>query len=330
MKFANPLILVRCIARLSATLAAVALVVLPNAQAQDAFPSKPIRIIVPFGPGGSPDTLSRMVAKELQARTGQTVVVENKPGANSIIGTSFVANSPADGYTILYGTNSGLSSASSMVKSLPYDPIKSLQGVIILQEGYFVLVGKAGEGSPNFPELVDRIRKNPKAHQIGGASVTILVSNKLMANAGKLEHTYVPYKENSRMMLDLVGGQISAGFSPVGAALPLITQGKLKALAVTGPQRLSSLPDTQTIAETLPGVALATWTGYFVPAKTPKPVVDYLYKQLSEILRMPAMVKWNQDAGRPLYMAPDEISEFLPKDELRWQTVFRSAGIQPE
>jgi tripartite-type tricarboxylate transporter receptor subunit TctC len=310
--------------------AAVLLITTPLAAwAQDNFPSKPIRIIVPFGPGGSPDVLSRMIGKELQIRTGQPVIVENRPGANSIIGTAAVANAPPDGYTILYGTNSGISSARSLVKNLPYDPVKSLSGVIILQEGYFVLVGKPGE-LPNFPQFIDRIKKDPNSTQIGGASVTILVTNKLMANAGKLEHTYVPYKENSRLLLDVMGGQIAAGFSPVGAALPFIAQGKLAPLAVTGPERLSSLPNVPTIAETLPGVSLALWTGYFVPAKTPRPIVDYLYKQLAEILRLPEMVKWNSDAGRALYMPPREVDEFVVKDEVRWQAVFRSAGIQPE
>ena len=313
----------------AAGLATVFLALAPLAQAQEAYPSKPLRIIVPFGPGGSPDVLSRMIGKELSIRTGQPVIVENRPGANSIIGTAAVANAPPDGYTILYGTNSGISSARALVKNLPYDPVKSLSGVIILQEGYFVLVGKPGDFT-GFPQFVERIRKDPKTTQVGGASVTILVTNKLMANAGKLEHTYVPYKENSRLLLDIMGGQIAAGFSPIGAALPFIAQGKLAALAVTGPDRLGSLPTVQTLAETLPGVSLALWTGYFVPAKTPRPVVDYLYKQLAEILRLPEMVKWNSDAGRALYMPPREVDDFIAKDEARWQAVFRQAGIQPE
>lgn len=301
------------------------------ARAQDPYPSKPIRIIVPFGPGGSPDVFARLVAKELGDRTKQTVIIENRPGANSMLGTSYVAKgAPADGYTILYGTNSGLSAARSMVKSLSYNPTADLSGVAMIGETSFMLLTRADKTKVTLPELIKRIRAQPDKYEIGGASVTTTVTNRMMSNAGQLKHVYVPYKENSRMLTELMAGQISAGFSPIPSAVPLIETGKLQPIAITGSHRVALFPDVPTLSEALPGVALSTWTGFFVASKTPRPIVDYLHKTLSEIVELPELKKYTLESGRPIRMTPAQIDEFVRKDEPRWSELFRSAGIEPE
>jgi tripartite-type tricarboxylate transporter receptor subunit TctC len=267
----------------------------------------------------------------LSERVGQPVIVENKPGANSMLGTGYVArNVPADGYTILYGTNSGMSAARSMVKNMTYDPAADLAGVAMTQETSFVMVTSAANKGLTLAELIRRVRANPGKIELAGASVTTTVTARMMANAGKLDMVYVPYKENSRMLLDLMAGQVLVGFSPIPAAKPLIEQGKVIALAITGPERVALLPDTPALSEQLPGVALTTWTGFFVPVKTPRPVVDFLHRQITEITRQPELQANILESGRPLSMTPAQIDEFVRRDEQRWAGLFKAAGIEPQ
>lgn len=299
--------------------------------AQQPYPSQPIRIIVPFGPGGSPDQFSRQMGKELSERLHQPIVVENKPGANSMLGTGYVARSvPADGYTILYGTNSGISAARSMVKSLSYDPMADLSGVAMLQDTSFVLVTSSANKGMTLAELIRRIRANPGKVNLAGASVTTTVVAKMMETKGQLNTVYVPYKENSRMLLDLMAGQVLAGFSPIPSAQPLIEQGKVIPLAITGPERVGLLPKTPALSEQLPGVTLTTWTGFFVPSKTPRPIVDFLHRQITEVIKLPELQTSILESGRALTMSPAEVDAFIRKDEPRWTALFREAGIEPQ
>mgnify|MGYP001274335758 CR=1 FL=1 len=316
---------------LSRTLAClVACVALGTAAAQQAYPSRPLTIVVPFGPGSAPDAVSRLVGEELTRQLGQPVVIQNKPGANSMIGTAYVAqNVPADGYTLLYGTNSGLSAAPSMVKSLSYDPLHDLAPVASLQETYFLLVARPGGNTGGFADLLERIRRNPGKVRIGGASLTMEVTDTLMRNAGGLEHIYVPYKQLSRMLLDIEGGQIEAGFSTISSALPLIQSGKLTALAATSPQRLDLLPEVPAMAETLPGVTLATWTGFFVRAGTPADYIDHLHRAINDALKTPKLAQLTAESGRALRLTPAEFRDFIEVDEVRWREIFQAAGIEP-
>ncbi len=300
------------------------------AHAEDRYPSKPIRIVVPFGAGGSPDVYSRILAAELQRRTGLVVTVENRSGANSMLGTHHVAKgSPADGYTILYGTNSGLSAARAMVRSVPYDPTGDLAGVAMVGDSSFVLVTRA-QDKVTLAELVRLMRERPGEYEIGGASVTTKVVDGMLSTVGKLDHLYVPYKENARMLNELMAGEIRYGFSPIPSAVKLIETGKIVPIAVTGPARVAALPDVPSLSEELPGVALTTWTGYFVAAKTPRHIVDYLHRTLSEINDLPELRGITEQSGRPLRMKPHEIDAFVKNDEKRWVRLFRDAGIQPE
>ena len=298
--------------------------------AQGNYPSKPIRLIVPFGAGGSPDTFARMVAKSLEPRIGQPVIVENKPGVNSILGSGFVANAQPDGYTILYGTNSGTAAARSLVKKLSYDPINGLAGIILVQNGYFALLVRPEDKNLSVPQLLERMRLNPEKYSVGGSSSTAEVSYKMMQNAARLDTTYIRYKESGTMRTDLIGGRLGAALDPINASLTIHNSGKLHILAVFSPDRLPVLPNTPTVAETLPGVTLSTWTGFFAPAKTPRPIINYLHAKLLETVKEEAILKWNQNAGTALFMTPAEVDAHVRKEEPRWQELFRSAGIAPQ
>lgn len=316
---------------LLATLSLVTTGITPApAHAAEEFPNKPIKIVMPFGPGGSPDTFGRMTARLLSARIGQQVVVENRPGANSTVGSAQVAKSRPDGYTILYGTNSGTSAARSMFKSLPYDPIKDLSGIIINQEGFYILLARLEEKG-GLAEYVANARKNPERYPMGGSSSTSEILNKMFLNATKLDYTYVRYKESSGMFPDIMAGRLAGAFQPVNIALSFMRPGKMRGLAVSSAERLAVVPDMQTVHELYPGVVLSTWTGYFAPGGTPLPIRNILWKHFADITLQDKDVNtWASNAGRALTMKPEEVDAYVRKDEARWNMLTKMAGIEPE
>lgn len=300
------------------------------AAAQETFPDRELTLVVPFGPGSAPDTQSRLVGQALSEQLGQSVIVQNKPGANSMIGTAYVAHSvPADGYTLLYGTNSGISAARAMNQSLTYDPLRDLAPVASLQEAYFVLLARPDVAGKTFAGVLEHIRTHPGTFKIGGASVTMEVTSKMMANAGKLDYIYVPYKQLSQMVTDIKGGVLDAGFSTIGTALPLVQAGEMVALAATSPERLEVLPEVPSMTESLPGVTLATWTGFFVPAGTPQDRIELLNREIAKAMQRPQIRKISAESGRPLNMSVAEFATFIKEDEPRWAKIFAEAGIKP-
>ena len=300
------------------------------AHAAEEFPNKPIRIIMPFGPGGSPDTFGRMTAKVVAARIGQQVIVENRPGANSTLGSAVVAKSRPDGYTILYGTNSGTSAARSMFKSLSYDPTRDLSGIIINQEAFYILLARLEEKG-GLAEYVANARRNPERYPMGGSSSTSEILNKMFLNATKLDYTYVRYKESSGMFPDIMAGRLAGAFQPVNIALSFMRPGKMRGLAVSSTERLSVAPDMPTVNEFYPGVTLSTWTGYFAPAGTPLPIRNTHWKWFADAtLQDKEINTWASNAGRALTMRPEEVDEYVKKDEARWNMLTKMAGIEPE
>jgi len=299
--------------------------------AQDTYPSKLIRIIVPFTAGSAPDVFARMLARSLESRIGQSVLIEARPGANSILGASLAAKAAPDGYTILYATSSATSAAKALFKSLPYDPINDLAALTIFQELYLVLLVKSDEKGLGFAQFLEKIRRNPASFSTAGASSTAEILDRMIDRAtGKPEHVYIRYSNSSTMVNDLLGGRLGGAFHTVSGALPLIQSGQAFAIAVSSPVTLSRLPNVPTMKTTLPGVELGTWSGFFVPAKTPKVVINALYKPLALILKEPEFVRWSEESGRTLQMTPDEADAFVRAEEQRWTSLGRMAGIQPE
>ena len=313
-------------------LMAVALVVCSAvASAQDNYPSKLIRIIVPFTAGSAPDVFARMLARSLEPRIGQSVIIEARPGANSILGASLAAKAAPDGYTILYATSSATSAAKALFKSLPYDPINDLAALTIFQELYLVLLVKPDEKGTSFSQLLEKIRRNPSSFSTAGASSTAEILDRMIDKAaGKPGQTYIRYANSATMVNDLLGGRLGGAFHTVSGSLPLMQSGQAYAIAVSSPVTLARMPNVPTMKATLPGVELGTWSGFFVPAKTPKAVINALYRPVAAILKEPEFVRWSEESGRALQMTPDEADAFVKAEEQRWTSLGRMAGIQPE
>ena len=299
-------------------------------QAQGTYPAKPVRIVVPFAAGGSPDTFTRILVKTLEPRLGQPVIIENRPGANSILGVSYVAKQVPDGYTIMYATNSGLSSARALFKSVSYDPINDFSGIVIAQEAYFALMTRPEEKGTSLAGFFDKVRKTPDKYALGGTSSTTEILNKMIENSAKTTHVYARYANPAQQVSDLLGGRLGVIIHTMNASIAMHRSGQGHAIAVSAPERLPTLPDVPTLSEVLPGVTLSTWTGFWAPAKTPRPIIDYLYKQFVEALKNPDAVKYSENVGKAMAMPPAEVDAFVKRDEARWQALAKAAGIQPE
>ena len=215
------------------------------------------------------------------------------------------------------------------MKSLPYDPIIDFASITIFQEGYFMLVVRPEDKGMPLSQFFDKLRKEPAGTPVGGTSATVQISNILISNSAKLSHTYVPYKDFAPMLNDLLGDRLPKLFTPTNSILPNIAQGQVSSLGILSPERLPVLATTPAIDETAPGATLATWLGYMVPVKTPRPVIEYLYEKMALVMKDPAILKWNENAGRALLMNPTEMDAFVKKDTLRWPELFRAAGIEP-
>ena len=315
---------------MTAVAAACVIGVPANALAQDRFPSRPMTIVVPAGPGSTADIGVRQLAAKLQPRFGQPVLVENKAGANAVIGTAYVAKARADGYTIMYGSASPLAAAPGMVKALPYDPIRDFSGITLTSEQSLALLTRGELKNLTFPQFIERMHGNPQAFPIAGSSAFAQVLTKMMTDAARLAHIYVPYVDAGRMMNDLWGGRVSSALVTITIATPTLKSGQGHILALASPERLPGFPNTPAMQETLPGVHLVGWSGYFAPGRTPRPIVTALYTLISEVNKDPDVTKRNEEGGRSLFLTPEETDAYLKKEVLRWAAMLKAASIEPE
>ena len=300
------------------------------AQAQGTYPAKPVKIVVPYAAGGSPDTFTRILVKSLEPRMGQPLIIENRPGANSILGVGYVAKQAPDGYTIMYATNSGLSSARALFKSISYDPINDFSGIIIAQDAYFAIMTRPEEKGTSLAAFLEKMRKTPDKYAVGGASSTMEILNKMIETSAKTTHVYARYANPAQQVSDLLGGRLGAIVHTMNASIAMHRSGQGHAIAVSAPERLPTLPDVPTLSEALPGVTISTWTGFWAPAKTPRPIIDYLYKQFAESVKSPEAAKYTENVGKAMAMPPAEVDAFVKRDEARWLQLAKAAGIQPE
>ncbi len=260
------------------------------AMAAEPYPSKPIRIVVPYTPGGNTDLLGRLVAQHLGQAWNVPVVVENRPGAGGTIGVSQVAKSKGDGYTMVLGAFGNILVAQSLYKDLSYDPVKDLKPVILLATPPTILTATASLPVANVTELIAYAQKNPGKLNYGssGKGTSNHLFGELFASMAKVELTHVPYKGSGPAVNDLVAGMTQLNFAPFPLVLPQIRAGKLKALAVTGATRSPALADVPTVAESgLPGYEGVGWFGLLVPSGTPDSIVIKLNKQINQILSNP-------------------------------------------
>ena len=323
-----------CVALGAAAMLCAAL--LPSApDAAQAYPTKPIRLVVPYTAGGSSDFVARQMAQKMSEGLGQTVVVENKPGVSGITGTELVARSAPDGYTLALVGMTTHASNSWLYKKLPYDPIKDFAPVSVAIVSPLVLVVHPDVPAKNVQELIAYAKANPGKVNYGSAGVgnTLHLAGELFKSRANIDIVHVPYKGASAAMGDLLGGRIQMMIDLVQTPLPNIQAGKLRPLGTTGAQRVALLPDVPTIAEQgLPGFQFATWIGIAAPAGTPKPIVDRLHAEMVKALAMPDLQAAFAKQGMQVApsASPEAFAQFMKSEHDRLGELIKNAGIQPE
>jgi len=314
-------------------LPALLLALAPLAIAQP-YPNKPIRVIVPFAPGGNVDITARLVAPGLQEALGQPVVIENKPGAGGTIGADAVAKSAPDGYTLLMGSNSTFSVAPSLYPKNPYNPLADFAPVAMIASAPFVLVVNPGVAAKDARELVALAKASPgklTMSSAGTGSSNHLVGELFQEISGA-RFTHVPYKGSGQALTDLMGGQVNLHFDQITSAASHIQGGKLRALLVTAPQRVPMLPDVPTATEAgYPSFEATNVTGLIAPAGTPREIVDKLNAAVQKIIAQPAIrAKFADIGAQTTGGTPEQFGAYIREDLAKWTRIVKEANVKVE
>lgn len=303
------------------------------AVAQADYPAKPIKIIIPFPAGSGTDSSARFVAQQITQQTGQAVVVDNKPGANGFIAAQAAAQAAPDGYTMFITTMTTQSVNPFLFKKLPYDPVKDFEPVSLISLSPMLLVMRNAEDRPKtVAELTARAKMASGKMTYASGNTSSRVAAETYKKMAGVDLLHVPYKGTPQAITDLLGGQVDLMFPDLTPSVPLVKDGRLRALGVTGSKRISILPDVPTMAEAgLTGFDLVTWSAAFVPAKTPKPVVD----RLSELIRKALSTKeardhYSRTGSEPSPSSPSELETFTKSELVKWGRAVKAAGIEPE
>jgi tripartite-type tricarboxylate transporter receptor subunit TctC len=307
------------------------------AQAQtapDVWPNRPMHFIVPGQAGGAGDIVSRIVAQRLTERLGQQFVVDNRTGAGGVVGVEVLARAAPDGYTIGLITASTQATAAALTPNLPYDPVKDFMPVSMIGTSPFVLAVYPGLAAHNVAELIALGKAKPRGlnnASFGPSSLAFLAAVLFSARAG-FEFNQVPYRSTAQAMLDLVEGRVEVQFGTVPPTLPLLRDGKMRALAVTGAKRSPSLPDVPTIAESaLPGYEATLWQAIAAPASTPPAIVNRINREMAEILAEPATIAALAQQGVEAEpSSPRDLAQRISTDVNKWRDVVSTAGIKAE
>ena len=311
----------------------VALAAIAPSAAQQ-YPTRPVRFIVPFAPGGSVDTLARTIGPRLADALGQQIVVDNRPGGNGNIGMELVAQARPDGHTLVLGYIANLAIFPSLSAKLPYDPVKDFAPVTQVASSPNVLTAHPSVPAKNLKELIALVKSKPgqvSFASTGIASVGHLTGELLNTLAG-MKMTHVPYKGGGQAIIDLVGGHVQVMFSGFSAAMPHIKSGRIRALAVTGPQRSPALSEVATIAEQgFPGVEATAWYGVLAPAATPQTVVARLHDEIVKILKLPDVTQKLDGLGFEIVGSkPAEFGAYIKSEMKKWEKVVRASGAKAE
>ena len=299
----------------------------------ETYPSHAIRVIVPFPGGGGVDTIARILKPDLEQQLGQPIVVENKPGAASILGTEFVAKSPPDGYTLLFCLNPHIVNAY-LYKKLPYDPLRSFAPISLVATTPNVLVVNPSLKAASVKELIALAKAHPGTLNFGSAGVgsPFHLAGALFNEMADVNIVHVPYKGGPQATLGLLGGQVQIMFGNLFNVLPYLKSKQLKALAVTSTTRLDVMPDVPTIAEAgVPGYEFGSWFGLLAPAGTPPEIINRLYSAIQNTIKSPDIKKKIAAQGAELVGdTPQQFAEFLKQDMEKWGPVIKQAGLQPK
>jgi tripartite-type tricarboxylate transporter receptor subunit TctC len=301
-----------------------------GARAQAAYPDRPVRIIVPIGPGGSYDLVGRHLAEALSRRTGQAFFVENKPGAGTVVGTQAAAQSEADGYTLLVGGLSNMAFNSALYARLAYDPLKDFVPVALVYKFGYVMVGRKDLPQAGLPEIVATAKASPASITVATAGVGTgqqLVAAAFMRAAG-VKLLEVPYKGSPPAFADLLAGRIDVFFDSMAAALPYVQAGQVKGIAVLSSKRSPLAPDVPTMSEEgVPGLDVDSWLGIFVPAKTPPEAIAKLRREIRAAL--PELKeRFEKSGGEAWDMPDDRLDGFIASEHATWTKLIREAGIK--
>ncbi len=313
-------------------LAAAALFHTGTAFAQT-YPSRPITIVVPLAAGSGMDTLVRLYAEKLQASLGQPVVVENRPGASLMLAAATVAKAPADGYTLLVSTSSALAINPVLYKSINYNPEKDFAPISYYVKSPMILVVNPDLPAKSVPELIKLAKDSgkPLTYSSPGAGVAQHLSMEYMKKRFGLDITHVPYKNTPQSIADIAAGHVNLGFAEAGASLPLIRDGKLRALAVSANSRIPSLPDVPPFSEaaSAPDFEAVSWHMLLAPAGTPQPIVDRLHAEMKKIMADPEMIKMTEKIGLIPVDSPDikGIESYLASERDKWGTLVKQIGL---
>ncbi len=322
----------RTFAKGALALAAAALVA-PLAAAQ-AFPSKPIKIIVPYSPGGTTDLLARLVGQKLSERLGQPVVVDNKPGANGMIGSDLVAKSPADGYTLGIASPGSHAANASLYKAMTYDTVNDFTPVTLAVQAPFLLVVHPSLNVGSVKELIAAAKAKPGeiSYASGGSGSSQHLAMELFKSMAGIDMTHVPYKGSAASYPDLISGTVKAEMDVLPTSLPHVKGGRLKVLATGSAKRLALLPDVPTIAESgVPGYESNSWYGFVAPARLPRAVLDKLNAEIVRALREPDVIEKLTTAGVIVVAStPEEFAAFIKTEMEKAARVIKAANIKPD
>jgi tripartite-type tricarboxylate transporter receptor subunit TctC len=306
---------------------------LSNHGALALYPDQIVKIVVPFAPGGGTDVIARTLAQEMAKDLGVSVIVENKPGAGTIIGTQAVATSAPDGYTLLMGTFANAVNPTLQAK-LPYDPHKDFAPVALVARSFNIVVVNPKSSIKSIADLIAAAKADPDKLSYGtfGTGTSAHLAGELFKTLAKVNLTTVPYKGAAPAITDLIGGQTQVMFTTVASAAALIEAGQLRALAVTSAERSPAFPQLPTVAEAgVPGYAAESWYGLFAPAKTPADVIDRLNKSAAKAVQSETFKRLGVNEGLVMVaQPPEELDRYFRGEEARWRKVIEDAGIKAE
>ncbi|ADP14828.1 extra-cytoplasmic solute receptor family protein 29 [Achromobacter xylosoxidans A8] len=319
----------RLLSALGACALAAGMAATSAASAAEAYPSKPIRFVVPAAAGGPTEIVTRLLAERMTQSMGVSVIVEAKPGAGGNIGADAVAKAAPDGYTILMGTIGTNAINQTLYKSMPFQPLKDFAAVTQVVSYPLVVVVNPKLPIYSVADLIAYAKANPgKLNRASGGSGTSMhMSGELFNEMAGVQMQHIPYKGSLPALTDVIGGQADLAFDSLVIAQPLIKAGKLRAIAVTGPQRSPAAPDVPTVAETLPGYAMTSWIGVFAPAGTPRPIVERLQQEIARALADPRVrEQLVSQAADPVASKPDDFARFTADETEKWAPVVKASG----
>src|SRR5262245_1407118 len=304
-----------------------------GAQAQS-WPSRPITLIAPFPPGASTDFVARLIREPLAEALGQSVIIENRPGAGGTTGSAAVAGAAPDGYTLLVTVNAPITMNLYLQKNFPFDPRTALAPIIMAADVVLVLAVNSSVPVRTVPELIEYAKQNRDkklSYASAGIGSAHHIAGELLKKKTGIDMLHVPYRGGAPAVQDLVAGHVPIGFGTTPAVLPQAAAGSIRIIALAEAKRSPDMPDVPTIAETVPGVVTATWVGLFAPAGTPRPIIDRVNRIVVDTLKRPDIIeKLKQQGAIAVGSTPEQLGERITAELASWGQIIPSIGIQPE